>query len=71
MRARELPAAGASVTETLAVGFSSLGSFSSRFTRDFGVTPRAFQRAVRCVVDAPAQLVTVYVPFCFAQRFAP
>lgn len=71
-RARELLAHGASVTETcFAVGLSSLGSFSARFTREFGVTPRVFQRAVRCVADVPDQLVGVYVPLCFAQHFAP
>ena len=70
-RARELLARGVSVTEAcFAVGFSSLGSFSTRFTREFGVTPRAFQRAARAVANAPGQLVTVYVPFCFAEHFA-
>ncbi len=70
-RARELLARGRSVTETcFAVGFSSLGSFSARFTRDFGITPRAFQRAARTIVDAPAELVRVYVPLCFAEHFA-
>jgi AraC-like DNA-binding protein len=70
-RARELLARGVSVTEAcFAVGFSSLGSFSARFTREFGMTPRAFQRASRTVADTPGQLLTVYVPFCFAQHFA-
>jgi AraC-like DNA-binding protein len=70
-RARELLARGTSVTETcFAVGFSSLGSFSARFSREFGITPRAFQRAARIVADAPGPLVTVYVPFCFAEYFA-
>ncbi len=53
-----------------AVGFSSLGSFSARFARDFGVTPRAFQRAARAVVAHPGPLVRVYVPSCFAAYFA-
>ncbi len=73
-RARALLARGVSVTEAcFAVGFSSLGSFSSRFRREFGITPRAFQRAARMVfADARReQLVTVYVPFCFATHFAP
>jgi hypothetical protein len=47
-----------------------LGSFSTRFTREFGVTPRAFQRAARTVAQVPARLIAVYVPFCFASRFA-
>jgi AraC-like DNA-binding protein len=71
-RARDLLARGASVTEAcFAVGFSSLGSFSARFARDFGVTPRAFQRAARAVVALPGPLVRVYVPSCFAEYFAP
>jgi AraC-like DNA-binding protein len=71
-RARELLARGGSVTEAcFAVGFSSLGSFSARFKREFGITPRAFQRAARMVANAPGQLVTVCVPFCFAEHFAP
>jgi AraC-like DNA-binding protein len=71
-RARELLARGLSVTETcFAVGFSSLGSFSSRFTRDTGMTPRAFQQAARAVAVVPGRLLSVYVPFCFAEHFAP
>jgi AraC-like DNA-binding protein len=71
-RARELLARGVSVTEAcFAVGFSSLGSFSARFSREFGITPRGFQRAARAVRSAPERLVTVYVPFCFANQFAP
>jgi AraC-like DNA-binding protein len=71
-RARELLATGQSVTEAcFAVGFSSLGSFSSRFTREVGMTPRAFQQAARAVAVVPGRLLSVYVPFCFAEHFAP
>jgi AraC-like DNA-binding protein len=71
-RARELLARGVSVTETcFAVGFSSLGSFSARFARDVGTSPREFQRAARLVAVAPGHLLSVYVPFCFAEHFAP
>ena len=47
-RARRLLAAGRmSVTEVcMDVGFSSLGSFSTLFTRRFGESPRAFRRRV-------------------------
>ena len=70
-RARELLARGTSVTEAcFAVGFSSLGSFSARFTREFGITPRGFQRAARTVAHAPERLVAVYVPSCIAGLFA-
>jgi len=71
-RARELLASGASVTETcFAVGFSSLGSFSARFARDVGTPPREFQRAARLAAVVPGRLLSVYVPFCFAEHFAP
>lgn len=44
-RAATMLAAGAAVTDVcLAVGFESLGSFSSLFRRHFGVSPRGFQR---------------------------
>jgi AraC-like DNA-binding protein len=70
-RARDLLATGTSVTETcFAVGFSSLGSFSSRFSRDVGASPREFQRAARSVAQVPARLVAIYVPHCFAEHFA-
>lgn len=70
LRARELLSRGVSVTEAcFAVGFSSLGSFSTRFTREFGLAPRAFQRSTRTVAQAPDRLVAVYVPFCFASLF--
>jgi AraC-like DNA-binding protein len=70
-RARELLAKGTSVTEAcVAVGFSSLGSFSARFSRDVGTSPREFQRAVRLAASVPGRLLAVYVPFCFAERFA-
>ena len=56
--ARELLARGSPVTDAcFAVGFSSLGSFSARFKREFGITPRAFQRAARRVTDGAAQVI--------------
>jgi AraC-like DNA-binding protein len=71
-RARDLLEQGVSVTETcFAVGFSSLGSFSTRFARDVGMTPREFQQAARAVAVVPGRLLSVYVPFCFAEHFAP
>jgi AraC-like DNA-binding protein len=70
-KAREMLGRGALVTEAcLAVGFSSLGSFSTRFRREFGVTPRAFQRATRTITAVPDALLAVYVPFCFLSHFA-
>jgi AraC-like DNA-binding protein len=71
-RARDLLARGVSVTEAcFAVGFSSLGSFSTRFARETGLSPRDFQRAARAVGIVPGHLLSVYVPSCFAQHFAP
>lgn len=52
--AQRLLAHGWSVTDVcLEVGFSSLGSFSSLFTRQFGVSPRAYQHSVRRVFFIP------------------
>ncbi|MDC0723485.1 helix-turn-helix transcriptional regulator [Nannocystis bainbridge] len=54
-RARRLLAAGhMPVTEVcLEVGFSSLGSFSALFRRRVGVTPSAYQRRLRGLVQVP------------------
>lgn len=69
-RSRDLLARGASVTEAcFAVGFASLGSFSTRFTRAFGVSPRTFRDAARTAAVVPDRLVGICVPFCFAQYF--
>src|SRR5687767_15142036 len=48
-RAKQLLAGGEhSVTEVcMAVGFSSLGSFSDLFTRRVGIAPREYRRQVR------------------------
>jgi len=69
-RARDLLARGVPVTEAcFAVGFSSLGSFSTRFSRDYRMSPRAFQREVRAIVSVPARVAAVYVPACFVQHY--
>jgi AraC-like DNA-binding protein len=56
--ARRMLANGSSVTDVcMETGFSSLGSFSSVFKRQFGEPPSAFRRrAVRLGVDRPAKL---------------
>jgi AraC-like DNA-binding protein len=65
-RAKELLARGASVTEAcMGVGFSSLGSFSSKFAGETGRSPREFQRQLRALGSVPARLVSLYVPLCF------
>jgi AraC-like DNA-binding protein len=65
-RAKDLLARGASVTEAcMSVGFSSLGSFSTKFSVETGRSPREFQREVRALGSVPARLVALYVPLCF------
>jgi AraC-like DNA-binding protein len=66
---REL-AKGASVTEAcMAVGFSSLGSFSRLFASRVGESPRAWQRRVRTVVPSGELWPQVWIPGCFLERF--
>jgi AraC-like DNA-binding protein len=64
--ARELLAAGNhSVTEVcLEVGFSSLGSFSDLFRRRIGVSPSAYQRRLRGLVQVPGQIPRELIPGC-------
>ena len=65
-------ARGASVTETcLDAGFSSLGSFSSLFTRRVGVAPRDWQRRVRRVLPSADLWPAIWIPGCFLARHAP
>jgi AraC-like DNA-binding protein len=70
-RARQLLVLGHPVTEVcMAVGCSSLGSFSSAFLRRVGASPSAFQRSRRSV-QVPGQVpvqVPVQIPThdCFA-----
>jgi AraC-like DNA-binding protein len=70
-RAKELLAGGTSATEVcLAVGFSSLGAFSTWFSRGAGASPRAWQRAARALVAVPERLPLLWIPSCFLVRFA-
>lgn len=64
-RAKRALARGASVTETcFEVGFESLGTFSASFHRRVGVSPRAWQRRVRCLVQGLG-VPALYIPACF------
>jgi len=67
-RARHLLAAGQhSVTDVcMEVGFSSLGSFSELFTRRIGVTPSAYRRHMRAMVQVPGTVPRELVPGCFS-----
>jgi AraC-like DNA-binding protein len=57
-RAKELLAGGEMlvIDVCMAAGFSSLGSFSTLFTRRFGDTPSAYRRRVRPAEQAPGCL---------------
>lgn len=64
--ARRLLASGQPVTDVcMAVGFSSLGSFSASFARRVGEPPSVYQRRIRTVVQVPADLPRVFYPGCF------
>jgi AraC-like DNA-binding protein len=55
----------ASVTDVCAAaGFSSLGTFSYVFTRKFGLSPSAFRREARTLVQVPATLPLKLYPGC-------
>jgi AraC-like DNA-binding protein len=53
------------------VGFSSLGSFSTLFRREVGMSPAEFRRLVRLSVRMPGRHPWVFVPYCFSQYYAP
>lgn len=67
--AKRLLSRGSSVTETcLDVGYTSLGTFSHRFTLQTSLSPRAFQRQMRAFGTVPERLAALYIPMCFVQR---
>ena len=54
------------VTEVcLAVGYESLGSFSTLFRTMVGYSPSAYQRAVRRIFPVPQLAVYRFVPNCY------
>jgi AraC-like DNA-binding protein len=69
-RAKELLEQEASVTEAcFAVGFDSLGSFTSLFKRRAGVTPSEYQRRQ---LERKAEISKEplrFIPACFAMHF--
>lgn len=69
--ARQLLAAGElPVTEIcLEVGYSSLGTFSSRFAALTGQSPSAFRRSARRWVAPANGWHVLYVPACFLSLF--
>ena len=66
-RAKRLLVSGElTVTDVcMEVGFSSLGSFSSLFTRRFGETPSSYRRRLRAVGSAPPGVAQELEPGCF------
>jgi AraC-like DNA-binding protein len=68
--AQRLLARGSSVTDVcLAVGFSSLGSFSTLFARRMGISPARYQRSLRCSVFIPDW--TPHPPTCLLWMGGP
>ena len=65
-RAKRLLAAGhGTVTDVcMEVGFSSLGSFSTLFTKRFGETPSSYRRRLGAVAGTPAAAVRELEPGC-------
>ncbi len=56
-----------SVTDVcMEVGFSSLGSFSTLFTRRVGQAPSAYQRRVRAMVQVPGVFPSGLTPGCLS-----
>jgi len=66
--AKELLARGElSVTETcMAVGFTSLGSFSTLFRKHVGASPSDYRRSLRTLVHVPGELPRELVPGCLS-----
>jgi AraC-like DNA-binding protein len=59
-----------SVTEICgAVGFESLGSFSTLFARRVGESPLRYRQSLRRWVQVPDWMPRARVPFCFFTRF--
>jgi AraC-like DNA-binding protein len=70
--AKRALARGASVTEAcMAVGLSSLGSFSTMFKRRTGVSPASWQRRARGWVPVVGGIPQLWIPGCFARMFGP
>lgn len=68
-RSRQLLSSGASVKEScFAVGFDSVGSFTSLFKRRVGLTPAAFQERRRSILSEIASTPLVHIPNCFAEK---
>jgi AraC-like DNA-binding protein len=69
--ARHLLASGEmTVTEVcLEVGYSSLGSFSSKFQNTMGVSPTQYQRQIRRVFGYQKPWKIILVPACYFSAY--
>lgn len=58
------------VTEVcFAVGYESLGSFSTRFRTLVGYSPSAYQREIRRIFPVPALAIHRFVPNCYLVNY--
>lgn len=53
------------------IGFNSLGTFSTLFSRETGLSPIEYRRKVRAWISVPGKYPWAFVPFCFGQHFGP
>ena len=51
------------------VGFSSVGSFTTLFSKRFGVSPGRYRRSCRSVMLVSGLRDLACIPFCFAKAF--
>ena len=52
------------------VGFTSLGSFSTLFRRQVGLSPMEFRRQVRTWITVPGRHPWVFVPVCYWHHYS-
>lgn len=70
-RAKELLIVGDhSITDLcMNLGYSSVGSFSTLFTKHTGVSPSTYRRQLRSMVKVPGLFPRDLVPHCFAMMY--
>ncbi|PYV65769.1 MAG: hypothetical protein DMG97_31370 [Acidobacteria bacterium] len=70
-RARQMLASERTVTDVcFEIGYESLGSFSTKFRAQFGLSPKTFQREMRRIFGYSAPWRVLMVPACFLQAWA-
>lgn len=59
-----------SVTDVcMELGYSSVGSFSTLFSRHVGVSPTSFRRQLRSMVQVRGMFPRELMPYCFALMY--